>query len=190
MSNPYTPSRAFWKIVGAIILSLGTGAGLFFGGFTLGDKWSGIKREKLIITIDQQESRIGKLNERVLLLQRTKPEVANLVDKLLAEDILFVGSSISKDTVKRGKWLALYRNKTVIIKDAVFLTYTDRLIDNSEGEIVVIGFGNYRTKTKYLNFKIGDTFKFIIDGISYIVLIKGFGTNKDSLQCTLYEVVF
>ena len=168
-----TPRFTRADILAIVGLCVGTALAAFFGGFALGDKWSGIKRDSLIGTIHAQDQTIASLNEKIQILTQSKPELEALIASIKKEKAVLLSTPFDKRNYKFVGSLNLFRYQATKWQSAgIFFTYNgpDTTVEPKAFRLHASGFG---TDDKDFELAVGQSIVLLIGGHKYFAIITG-----------------
>jgi hypothetical protein len=174
---------SFVQRVVAILSSLCIGATIFGFGFSLGDKWGYYQNSLLKEHIETQNNEIKHLSETVGLYEKSKNDLTTLVNKIDEQNLFFISSAqgaVVGETVLTKKLSygeALSYKGIIYFSFAGFQSEQEQKYSGSDQVKFAKGkidfsVGTYRTESKHFILQVGDSIRFILDGNTYVVLLK------------------
>lgn len=178
--------KTFLKQTASLITALATGAGIFWGGFSLGDKWSGVNRNNLLITVNEQSKQILDLNEKIILLEKDKPELQEIYDLIKREKITYLGNSSVSNNYKKERFLAISKNNSSDWKNGIFFTFSNvnATIESTKYSINICGI-NFENKN--IELETGQSFLIMLDGKKYVFILNYINSDGKTLTFNIYS---
>jgi hypothetical protein len=193
MPSTKTFLETFIGKVVALLSTLSIGAAIFFGGFALGDKWGYYQNNNLRENIKSIDNENKRLSETIALYEKGKSDLTTLVAKISEEKLFYVSSaqgSVSGESVliknlAYGEALSfrgiIYISFSDFQSEKIFKNDNSEAIRFAEGKID-FSVGTYRTESKHFLLQIGDSVRFVLDGSTYVVLLKQISISHNAFS--------
>lgn len=173
-----------WALLGFVLGIISASITIFWFGFHLGSTTLEYQLDVLEDQIRFKNNKISSLQEKINLLEKSKPELQMILNNMKEHNLLFYSTSGPPVEGKRLWKTNISYHNAVSYKSLIYISFYDIFTEEKnyvtklnfqdtyelKGK-VILGFSTYNSETKYVEVKAGDTLKFIFHGETYILLI-------------------